>query len=166
MGGGADNRGFLFREGVESRSVRPGFACLLSLLVFACSESTVRAAAPAQGPQRAVVRGVNGNVKVKRSSGDVWVDAMNELPLYENDKLSTASGAAAEVVFVNGTSLTVGEDALIAIAETRLPIGRDKTDVTVLKGQINAALKDATRQSLTVSTPTATVRSGREIVFQ
>lgn len=146
--------------------MKPGVACLLSLFVSACSESNVRAAAPASGPQRAIVRGVTGNVKVKRSSGDVWVSATNELPLFENDKLSTASGASAEVIFVNGSSLTVGEDALIAIAETRPAIGRDKTDVTVLKGQINAALKDATRQSLTVSTPTATVRSGREIVFQ
>lgn len=141
-------------------------ACLLSLCVAACSDAPARPEAPSPALQRAVLRGVKGNVKVKRATGDVWVDATNELPLFQNDKVSTASSAAAEVVFVNGSSLTIGEDALIAIAETRPAMGRDRTDVTVLKGQINAELKDAARQSLSVSTPTATVRSGREIVFQ
>lgn len=146
--------------------MRTAFACLLSVCLVGCSDAPARAAAPSQGPKRAVLRNVTGNVKVKRASGDVWTDAKNDLSLFENDKLSTASGAAAQVIFVNGSSLTVGEDALIAIAETRPAMGRDKTDVTVLKGQINAELKDAARQSLSVSTPTATVRSGREIVFQ
>lgn len=145
--------------------MRPAAACLLSVLVAACAEPSRPAPASAEAP-RAHLRAVKGNVKVKRASGDVWAAAADGQALYENDKLSTSSGAGAQLAFVSGPALTVGEDALIAIAESRPALGRDRTDVTVLKGRIDAAVQDTARQSLSVSTPTATVRSGREIVFQ
>jgi hypothetical protein len=88
------------------------------------------------------------------------------MELSENDKLRTAQGAAAVVRFSNGSSVSLGEDALISIAESRPKPGKESTDVTVLKGRIDGELDEAARQSLSVSTPSAMVRAGRELVFQ
>lgn len=115
---------------------------------------------------RARLAYVSGKVLVKRSNGDGWIDAVESMDLYDNDKIRTASGAAASLAFANGGSVALGEDALIAIAESRIRPGLERSDVTVLQGQVNAELPDAKRHSLSVATPSATVRAGREIVFQ
>ena len=65
-----------------------------------------------------------------------------------------------------GTVVVVSEDTLLGIAETRAAPGRPQADVTVLRGAVDATLDRPTNQSLTVGTPAATVRAGREIVFQ
>ncbi len=124
------------------------------------------APAPKGPPVRAVLASLSGEVSVKRAAGDAWVTASERMDLFENDKVRTARGAGAEIRFVSGSVLAVGEDALLGIAETRPAPGQDPTDVTVLKGRIDAELADPTSQSLTVTTPSATVRAGREIVFQ
>ncbi|MBF5044473.1 FecR domain-containing protein [Aggregicoccus sp. 17bor-14] len=124
-----------------------------------------RPSAPAQ-PPRAHLRSVKGGVLLKRAAGDEWVSAQEGQALYENDKVRTVAGASALVAFVNGSELSLGESALVGIAETRPAPGRDRSDVTVLRGRVDAELQDPERQSLTVSTPAATVKAGREIVFQ
>jgi len=125
------------------------------------------AAAPVAAPlPRAHLRGLEGGVMLKRAAGDEWVSAHEGQPLYENDKVRTAAGARVLVAFVNGSELSLGESALVGIAETRPLPGRDRTDVTVVRGRVDAELQDPARQSLSVGTPAATVRAGREIVFQ
>ena len=124
-------------------------------------------AVPAVVPQpRAHLRGLEGGVMIKRAAGDEWVRAQEGQPLYENDKVRTAAGARVLVSFVNGSELSLGESALVGIAETRPLPGRDRTDVTVVRGRVDAELQDPARQSLSVGTPAATVKAGREIVFQ
>jgi hypothetical protein len=59
----------------------------------------------------------------------------------------------------------MGEDALVGIAEEK-PAAAEPADVTVLRGRIDATLPAPKVQSITVSTPSATIRAGREIVFQ
>ncbi len=103
---------------------------------------------------------------VKRASGDDWFAASEGLALFENDKVKTQPASSALLVFPNGSQVKLGEDALIGISETALHPGRDRTDLTVLRGTVDAELEDAAKQSLSVATPSATVRSGREIVFQ
>jgi hypothetical protein len=115
---------------------------------------------------RARLSRVSGKVLVKRSNGDDWIDAVESMDLYDNDKIRTAGGAAASIAFASGGSVALGEDALIAIAETRTRPGLERSDVTVLQGQVNAEVPDSRRHSLSVATPSATVRAGREIVFQ
>lgn len=115
---------------------------------------------------KAKLKQLLGTVLVKRAAGDDWIAAVDQMDLYENDKVRTVAGASALVEFANGTFVKLGEDALIAIAETRPRPGTDRTDVTVLKGRVAAELDDTTKKSLSVSTPAATVRAGREIVFQ
>jgi len=103
---------------------------------------------------------------IKRAAGDEWVSAQEGQPLFENDKVRTAAGGQVKVAFVNGSELGLGESALVGIAETRPLPGRDRTDVTVVRGRVDAELQDPARQSLSVGTPAATVKAGREIVFQ
>ncbi len=123
--------------------------------------------APARAPEpRAQLKEVRGDVKLKRATGDEWLPAREGLSLFENDKVRTAAGASARVLFPNGSLVNLGEDALIGIAETHSRPGQERTDLTVLKGQVDAALETPSTQSLSVSTPAATVRAGREIVFR
>jgi hypothetical protein len=116
--------------------------------------------------KRAQLKGLQGDVKVKRAAGDEWLPAQEGMPLYENDKVRTVDGAGAQVVFANGGVVNLGEDALIGIAETRPRPDQGRTDLTVLRGRVDAELEDPARQSLSVATPAATVRAGREIAFQ
>ena len=116
--------------------------------------------------RRAQLQGLQGDVKVKRAAGDEWLPAQENMPLFENDKVRTVTGAGARIVFTQGSQVNLGEDALISIAETRPRPGQERTDLTVLRGRVDAELKDPTTQSLSLTTPAATVRAGREIVFQ
>lgn len=114
---------------------------------------------------RAELQLLRGSVMVKRAAGDDWIEAVEKMQLFENDKVRTAAGAQADVVFSNGSHLVMGAEALIGIAETSVRPGQERSDVTVLQGRVDAEL-DQSSQSLTVTTPAARVRAGREIVFQ
>lgn len=127
---------------------------------------TVATAVPERARARARLTELRGDVQVKRASADDWAAGTNEMELYENDKVRTVAGASAKVAFENGSHVTVGENALVSIAETQTRPGEERSDLTVLEGRIDAVLPDADKHSLTVTTPTATVRAGREIVFQ
>jgi ferric-dicitrate binding protein FerR (iron transport regulator) len=123
-------------------------------------------AAPAVKPlARAKLRGLRGEVTVKRAAGDEWTPVTEGQELFENDKVRTAKGAGAVLEFANGTTAKLDENALIGIAETAARSG-EATDVTLLRGRIDAEMERDSNQSLSVSTPSATVRGGREIVFQ
>jgi hypothetical protein len=117
-------------------------------------------------PPIAALKHLSGDVQIKTAAGDDWQPAREGQALFENDKLRTSKGAGALVQLANGSVVSLGEDALVGISETRARPGRDHADVTVLHGVINAELTHPAQQSLSVSTPAATVRAGREIVFQ
>ena len=115
---------------------------------------------------KARLRQASGDVRLKRASGDEWVTVHADTGLLANDKVRTLRGGSAAIEFVNGSVVHLGADALIGIAETHPPPGRDHSDLTLLRGDLDAELEDPSKQSLSVNTPTATVRAGREIVFQ
>jgi len=134
---------------------------------LACTgEDAAHPATVPLGETKARLEQVVGDVKVKRAAGDDWTAPADGWSLYENDKVRTAKGASARLRFTNGSTLKLAENGLVSIAETKARPGVDRTDVTVLKGQVAAELKDAAKQPLSVATPSATVRAGREIVFQ
>ena len=143
----------------------------LCLPLFVCVPACRRdaKAPPAPTPKqsvRATLAQVSGSVSVKRAAGDEWQAAVSGTALYDDDKLRTERGSSAELRFPSGTVVVVSEDTLLGIAETRAAPGRPQTDVTVLRGAVDATLDRPANQSLTVGTPAATVRAGREIVFQ
>ena len=135
-----------------------------------CSDGRVDIPRTPVGPDarqaRATLIALRGAVTVKRAAGDAWMAAAEGMELFENDTLRTARGASAQVRFESGPAMTVSEDALVGIAEPRAGPGAEPSDVTVLKGRIDAELADPQTHSLVVATPSATVRAGREIVFQ
>jgi hypothetical protein len=146
-------------------------ALALPALPIGCTADEKPSAPPAppavRTPEpRAHLKEVRGDVKLKRATGDEWLDASAGLPLFENDKVRTSAGASARVIFPNGGLVNLGEDALIGIAETRPRPGMERTDLTVLKGQVDAALETPATQSLSMSTPSVTIQAGREIVFR
>ncbi len=149
-----------------------GIALWLGVSMLGCTsedatDTAVKPVSAVKPPApKAKLRRLVGTVLIKRAAGDDWSAAVDQMDLYENDKVRTAAGASADVVLMNGSIVMLGEDALIAIAETRPRPGVDRTDVTVFKGRVDAELDDASKKSLSVSTPSATVRAGREIVFQ
>lgn len=151
--------------------VRPGFQMALCLSLVVCAPACRRevsappAPTPAQ-PARATLGEVRGTVSVKRAAGDAWFPAGTGTVLYDDDKLRTGSGASAQLRFPSGTVVGVSEDTLLGIAESHRAPGRSQADVTVLRGAVDATLDRPANQSLTVGTPAATVRAGREIVFQ
>jgi len=148
------------------RGLLLGLAVLLGLGAACDGDGPLGAdAGAARVEARATLGGLRGSVMIKRAAGDDWVEAAEKMELFENDKIRTAPGAQAELVFANGSHVQLGEEALIGIAETQVRPGQDRTDLTVLQGQV-AAEVDHASQSLSVGTPAATVRAGRELVFQ
>jgi hypothetical protein len=143
---------------------------LLAAIALTCARSGSDKQAGARGALRdhpkARLRRVTGNVRVKRAAGDDWSAVFEDALLLANDKVRTLRGGSAVIEFANGSVVTLGEDALIGISETRPLPGRDRTDLTLVHGRLDAELDDPAAQSLSVNTPTATVRAGREIVFQ
>jgi FecR protein len=119
------------------------------------------------GPvKRATLEELKGEVTVKRATDDAWQRALEGMPLFDNDKVRTSRNASAQIHFATGSVLAMGDDALVGIAEERPAPSAIGADVTVLRGRIDARLPDPRTQSITVTTPSATVRAGREIVFQ
>ncbi len=115
---------------------------------------------------RANLEDLRGEVAVKRAAGDAWEPASDGMPLFDSDKIRTSRNASAQIRFATGSVLAMGADALVGIAEERPAPEAVGADVTVLRGRIDARLPDPSTQSITVTTPSATVRAGREIVFQ
>lgn len=146
-------------------------ALALSALPPGCTadERPSAPAAPARPAPlpRAHLRSLKGEVQIKRATADAWSAASEGLPLFENDKVRTEAGAGADLVFTSdGGTVHLGGDSLIGIAETRPRPGQQRTDLTVLRGRIDAELEKPASQSLSVTTPAATIQAGREIVFQ
>src|SRR5689334_21951358 len=111
----------------------------LALAVACGSDKPAVAPSPKVAPiARAALKRVVGQVLIKRAAGDDWAPAKDAMELYANDKVRTAVGASAVVEFTNGSSVSLGEDALIGISETHLRPGQDHTDLTLLKGHIDA----------------------------
>jgi len=141
--------------------------CLgVALLAVSCTEAPP---SPEDGSAAATVAKLthlSGKVVVKRSNGDDWMEAAEAMDLRENDQVRTAVGASASLEFPSGGTLSLSEDSLVALAETRIRPGQERSDVTVLRGRVNAELPDTKTQSISVTTPHATVRAGRKIEFQ
>lgn len=141
----------------------------LALVWGACSEAPAPApaTAPAQArPVRARLRAPAGDVQVKGAQEAAWRPARDGQPLYENDAVRTAADAHAELEFLDGSRVRLLPDTLAGVAESAPRPGQDRSDLTVVRGRVDAELGAPAQQNLSVNTPAATVRAGREIVFQ
>lgn len=69
------------------------------------------------GAQQAHFTHIDGTVRVKKSTSNVWANADHNLPLEKGDVVQTSSEGMARVVFADGTHYTIKQDSLIVIEE-------------------------------------------------
>lgn len=67
--------------------------------------------------QQAHFTNLDGTVRVKKASSNVWMTAAYNVPLEKGDVVQTGSEGIAKVVFSDGTNYTVKQDSLIAIED-------------------------------------------------
>ena len=121
-------------------------AILGAMLIFAAAlheifpkftDSTVKAAAnlssgllekvaglapPLKGPSAAVAQQahftvLDGTIRVRKSTGNSWINADYNVPLEKGDVVQTGAEGMAKIVFNDGTNYTVKQDSLIVIEE-------------------------------------------------
>jgi hypothetical protein len=108
---------------------------------------------------------VDGSVQVKRSGTLEWVSATLATALRQNDLVRTGSGGTAEIVFADGTSVSVRPDSLITLDESsQNPASRQqRLALTIQSGEAN--FQTAGRGvpgSATFSTPTVRTTAERD----
>ena len=121
-------------------------AILGAMLIFAAAlheifpkftDSTVKAAAnlssgllekvaglapPLKGPSAAVAQQahftvLDGTIRVRKSTGNSWINVDYNVPLEKGDVVQTGAEGMAKIVFNDGTNYTVKQDSLIVIEE-------------------------------------------------
>jgi len=108
---------------------------------------------------------VEGSVQVKRAGTLEWIPASRASVLKQSDLVRTGSGAAAEILFADGTHLSVRPDSLITIEEsTENPVSRtQRVGIAIQSGEAN--FQTAARNvpgSTTISTPTVRTTADRD----
>jgi len=113
------------------------FAALLHLAFPKATDSTLRAvgkfssdllekvsglAPPLKAPAAAVAQqahftALDGTVRVRKGSGNSWINADYNVPLEKGDVVQTGAEGMAKIVFNDGTNYTVKQDSLIVIEE-------------------------------------------------
>lgn len=95
---------------------------------------------PEPGPQQAHFTNIDGNVRVRKASSNVWVKAEYGLALERNDIVQTWSEGMAKVVLADGTNYTVKPDSLIVIQENSVNAAQEsKVAVQVKTGTVDLA---------------------------
>ena len=102
----------------------------------------------------------DGDVTIQRADGVVDTAEIG-LPLYEDDVVQTESGASAAVVFVDGTSFSIGGRARMVLDELAYDGGGDSRGViSILQGSFAFAsgrIAESGEDALTVNTPVMTI---------
>ncbi|MBV9574957.1 MAG: FecR domain-containing protein, partial [Acidobacteriales bacterium] len=68
--------------------------------------------------QQAHITALDGTVRVKKASSNVWVAADYNIPLEKGDVVQTGPEGMAKIVFNDGTNYTVRQDSLIVVEES------------------------------------------------
>jgi len=103
---------FMFPDSAPSKYMSEMSERLVSRLY---STGKSRLATP--GAQQAHFTAVEGTVKVKKASSNIWINAEYNIPLERGDVVQTSSEGMAKLVFMDGTNYTVKQDSLIVIEE-------------------------------------------------
>lgn len=82
------------------------------------------------GAQQAHFTALDGTVRVRKASGNTFIQADYNLPLERGDVVQTSSEGMARIVFGDGTSYTVKQDSLIVIDDNSVNSDQ-QTQVTV-----------------------------------
>ncbi len=85
-------------------------------------EKVAGLAPPLKGPSTAVSQQahftvLDGTIRVRKGSGNSWINADYNVPLEKGDVVQTGAEGMAKIVFNDGTNYTVKQDSLIVIEE-------------------------------------------------
>jgi hypothetical protein len=85
-------------------------------------EKVAGLAPPLKGPSAAVAQqahftALDGTTRVRKGSGNSWINADYNVPLEKGDVVQTGAEGMAKIVFNDGTNYTVKQDSLIVIEE-------------------------------------------------
>ena len=95
---------------------------------------------------------VEGDVKFQKGAAGDWKDADARTPLFNGDWVKTGGRASAELMFSNGTTYTVGPNALLEIYSAIAPGAAEKTNAVTMKvGSVEVETTEDTTS--TVRTP-------------
>jgi len=103
---------FMFPDSAPSKYMSEMSERLVSRL-----DSTGKSRLATHGAQQAHFTAVEGTVKVKKASSNIWINAEYNIPLERGDVVQTSSEGMAKLVFMDGTNYTVKQDSLIVIEE-------------------------------------------------
>ena len=73
--------------------------------------------ASANVAQQAHFTALDGTVRVRKTTGNSWINADYNVPLEKGDVVQTGAEGMAKIVFNDGTNYTVKQDSLIVIEE-------------------------------------------------
>jgi hypothetical protein len=111
-------------------------------------DSTGRGKTVTAGAQQAHFTAVEGTVKVKKASSNVWINAEYNIPLERGDVVQTSSEGLAKLVFTDGTNYTVKQDSLIVIEENSTNDAQQtNVSVQVTTGTVDLATSTYTQGS-------------------
>jgi hypothetical protein len=134
---------FMFPDSPPSR-----FMSEMSDRVVSRLDSTGRGRVGAPGAQQAHFTAVEGTVKVKKASSNVWINAEYNIPLERGDVVQTTSEGLAKLVFTDGTNYTVKQDSLIVIEENSTNDAQQtNVAVQVTSGTVDLATSTYTQGS-------------------
>ena len=102
---------------------------------------------------------------MKRADSDEWLPVAMGATLSREDKIRTSKGAAAVILFDEGTELAIDEGSMVAISDLPAEAPR-KGGITLLRGKVDAEVDRNRSSDFSVKTPAAVARATKEIVFQ
>jgi hypothetical protein len=134
---------FMFPDSPPSRYMAEMSDRLISRL-----DSNGRGKVGVPGAQQAHFTAVEGTVKVKKASSNVWINAEYNIPLERGDVVQTSSEGMAKLVFTDGTNYTVKQDSLIVIEENSTNDAQQtNVAVQVTSGTVDLATSTYTQGS-------------------
>ena len=69
--------------------------------------------------KRATLISLKGSIKVKRAKSTEWIDAIENMPIGLNDKISSGENSFATLVFEGAELIRVDEKSLIAVTDVK-----------------------------------------------
>jgi hypothetical protein len=157
---------------VRYRTLLLGGLTLVVVAAFAVWFFFLRGGPPPPPPPQAVETGgrfasLEGSVQVKHAGTLEWVGATKATILRRNDLVRTGPGSAAEIVFADGTLISMRPDGLFTIEESsQNPISRhQRVALSIQSGEANFQTAPRTVPGeTTISTPTVRTTAERETV--
>jgi hypothetical protein len=110
------------------------------------------------------LRKVSGNAFVQRAEATQSIKAVEGLPIYQNDTISTAENASLGIVFKDSTRISIGPDSKLVVSKYIFNPSQKKFSMLtkMMKGTasyVSGKLSQLSPGSVTVETPDATIGS-------